>query len=69
MDSKEIYILCVDSLRWSLRLLDTYAAKSCRNQTPLHISLNNSAARQIFETWSRSGVIEGNVQEGCDFAA
>ena len=24
---------------------------------------------QIFETWSRGGVIEGNVQEGCDFAA
>ncbi len=32
----------------ALRLLDTYAAKSCKNIPPLHVSLNITAARPSF---------------------
>ena len=46
----QVYISCAWRLLYllywtSLKLLDTYAAKSCKNIPPLHISPNNSPAR------------------------
>ncbi len=55
-----------------LRLLDTYAAKShpsCTfsSITPLLDHVSKICMIQIFERWSSSRDIEGNVQGGSDF--
>ncbi len=61
-----------------LRLPGTYAAIIDENQTPLHVSFNNSVTRPylkksewcfFFKIWSSNRIIEGNVQGGLILAA